>query len=453
MTKRVFKLFFILILLCTFINLLHADDVALKQSQIVLDKALMKQKVLATKRIDARQKRLSSLDALRIQISQAEGISDSYALEKKDYHLNFNSAADQSVRINRELKSFYAKFQAAKIEHNLSRVISFLGVAGQIKEFNSESLLEFFKQLQFEELLATKFQRIESEYVNFANEKIKGHLWLAGNLGGYVTKPDLGLIVVSGDTAIVKSSGSFSNLEKGLFEDGKVIHDLPFDVTGGEALEIANEEFTLWERIQQGGVVIYPILLVGLLGCLIILIKFVILLSVGTSGLILEKKIMEASENNSWDQLKTQLQGSKKYVQELLCTSLDKREYTKEKLEGFIEEQIYGYIPQLEKMMPTLNILGVISPLLGLLGTVTGMIATFDVIAVHGAGDPGLLSRGISEALITTQLGLVVAVPIILFHSLLSSKIEKNINEMEMVSNLLVSHLYKDVNGESNSLR
>jgi len=77
MTKRVFKLFFILILLCTFINLLHADDVALKQSQIVLDKALMKQKVLATKRIDARQKRLSSLDALRIQISQAEGISDS----------------------------------------------------------------------------------------------------------------------------------------------------------------------------------------------------------------------------------------------------------------------------------------------------------------------------------------------------------------------------------------
>lgn len=67
------------------------------------------------------------------------------------------------------------------------------------------------------------------------------------------------------------------------------------------------------------------------------------------------------------------------------------------------------------------------------------MIATFDVITVHGSGNPGLLSKGISEALITTELGLMAAIPIILFHSLLNSRIEKNINDLEFIANLMAT--------------
>jgi len=76
----------------------------------------------------------------------------------------------------------------------------------------------------------------------------------------------------------------------------------------------------------------------------------------------------------------------------------------------------------LEQALPLLRLLAAVAPMLGLLGTVTGMIATFQAIALHGSGDPKLMSGGISEALVTTVEGLVVAIPILLLHSLLVTR-------------------------------
>jgi biopolymer transport protein ExbB len=76
----------------------------------------------------------------------------------------------------------------------------------------------------------------------------------------------------------------------------------------------------------------------------------------------------------------------------------------------------------LDRSLPLLRLLAAIAPMLGLLGTVTGMIATFQAIALHGSGDPKLMSGGISEALVTTVEGLVVAIPILLLHSVLVTK-------------------------------
>jgi biopolymer transport protein ExbB len=84
----------------------------------------------------------------------------------------------------------------------------------------------------------------------------------------------------------------------------------------------------------------------------------------------------------------------------------------------------------LSYLLPTLAILTVIAPLLGLLGTVTGMIASFNTISLHGTGDPVLLGRGISEALITTEAGLVVAIPILIMHNYLVSKTDSIICEL-----------------------
>ena len=78
-----------------------------------------------------------------------------------------------------------------------------------------------------------------------------------------------------------------------------------------------------------------------------------------------------------------------------------------------------------------LAVFGAVAPLLGLLGTVTGMIETFRVITLHGTGDPKLMSGGISEALITTELGLAVAIPIMLLHTVLSRRVDHVIGDME----------------------
>jgi len=88
-------------------------------------------------------------------------------------------------------------------------------------------------------------------------------------------------------------------------------------------------------------------------------------------------------------------------------------------------------MPRLERFTGVLRVFAHVAPLLGLLGTVSGIIATFGVISVYGGGDARLLSGGISEALITTQVGLAVAVPIIIAHAWLVRRVKSMVGHME----------------------
>ncbi len=99
--------------------------------------------------------------------------------------------------------------------------------------------------------------------------------------------------------------------------------------------------------------------------------------------------------------------------------------------ERYIHEIVLDEMPYLEKSLSTIAIIATMLPMLGLLGTVTGMISTFNVISVHGTGDPNALAGGISEALITTEAGLITALPIMFFHNQLTSRFELIVSEME----------------------
>ncbi len=89
-----------------------------------------------------------------------------------------------------------------------------------------------------------------------------------------------------------------------------------------------------------------------------------------------------------------------------------------------------------------LNIMAAVAPLLGLLGTVTGMIGTFEIINVYGTGDPRMMSGGISVALVTTMLGLMVAIPIMLMHAFLSRQVEHIVGDMEEKAIALTNIIY-----------
>jgi biopolymer transport protein ExbB len=104
---------------------------------------------------------------------------------------------------------------------------------------------------------------------------------------------------------------------------------------------------------------------------------------------------------------------------------------TQEVLENTLQEGLLRETPRLERFLPTLGVLATIAPLLGLLGTVSGMINTFKVITAQGAGDANAMAGGISEALLTTQFGLTVAVPLILIHHMLSRRVDKIVGDME----------------------
>lgn len=100
-----------------------------------------------------------------------------------------------------------------------------------------------------------------------------------------------------------------------------------------------------------------------------------------------------------------------------------------------LEERLWGVILQCrmqnERLLPMLAVIITASPLLGLLGTVTGMVKTFTLITIHGTGNAAKLSSGISEALVTTELGLMVAIPTLLVHGYFSLRIKRNLNLLE----------------------
>ncbi|MDZ7597711.1 MAG: MotA/TolQ/ExbB proton channel family protein [Desulfobacterales bacterium] len=148
-----------------------------------------------------------------------------------------------------------------------------------------------------------------------------------------------------------------------------------------------------------------------------------------------------------WPDRRSSLPGAgEKPVARVLAAGLERCHLPREDLESALQEAILREIPPLERFLSTLAMLAAIAPLLGLLGTVTGMIATFQVITLYGTGDPRMMSGGISEALVTTMLGLSVAIPMMLVHTLLNRAVDTRIGQMEekAVALLNIVHRHRD---------
>lgn len=163
----------------------------------------------------------------------------------------------------------------------------------------------------------------------------------------------------------------------------------------------------VWERVKHGKLVGYIILLIGVVGLFVAVYRYISLTS-SLKKIQLQKSVKEISTDNP--------------LGRVLNVFVKNKQLQPAILEKKLDEAVLQEIPHLEAAISTIKILAVIAPLLGLLGTVTGMIGTFQSITLFGSGDPKLMSSGISQALVTTVLGLSVAIPLIFLHSLVMSK-------------------------------
>ena len=210
--------------------------------------------------------------------------------------------------------------------------------------------------------------------------------------------------------------------------------ELPFDSTMGNALKIKQVEETWWEHINKGGVVIWPLLGLGLAAALVALIKWFqlsALKQVRPSDL--QAVLDKVNENDiaSALALAKRINGP---AGELLETAIQNTDQSKEMLEEILYERMLHTKPKLDRFLPFISLTAATAPLLGLLGTVTGMINTFKLITVFGTGDPKRLSSGISEALVTTEYGLIIAVPCLLIFAFLSRKAKGILSSMEQTA-------------------
>ncbi|MFT5139588.1 MAG: biopolymer transport protein ExbB [Lysobacterales bacterium] len=185
------------------------------------------------------------------------------------------------------------------------------------------------------------------------------------------------------------------------------LHPIGIDPTRGQLMALLVQSPSLGERIAQGKEVGYVIIALGIVAVAIAIWRLLVLTGVN------------AKVNN---QIKNPDKPGDNPLGRIFKIYADNPTTDVESLELKLGEAILREMPGLNSMLPLLKIVSVVAPLLGLLGTVTGMIVTFQAITLYGAGDPKLMAGGISTALVTTVLGLVVAIPTVFLHTLVSSK-------------------------------
>ena len=201
-----------------------------------------------------------------------------------------------------------------------------------------------------------------------------------------------------------------------LFAGNEVL--VPVDPTLGQAALIRQESVSFMEHLALGGFWMIPICLFGLLALLTSIFKWISIQRVRLPS-ILE---FEEMRNQSPDKLNNDYKGdSRRLVASLIAVKEASPDIQSAELDVAYQEFKFN----MNRWLPVIALTAGVSPLLGLLGTVTGMIKTFQLISVFGAGDAKLLSGGISEALITTETGLVVAIPALILHAFLQRRVKK----------------------------
>lgn len=205
---------------------------------------------------------------------------------------------------------------------------------------------------------------------------------------------------------IRQPTGRYLNTAADLSESNGQQTAFALDPTSGSILGLLVQAPDTQERVDQGGPVGYVILALGAIGLLIALERFI-------SLFLVSSKVKR--------QVKTDVASNDNPLGRVMLVKDQNKNADTETLELKLSERILAEVPKLTNRLTLIKIISVVAPLIGLLGTVTGMINTFQAITLFGTGDPKLMAGGISQALVTTVLGLVVAIPMVFISTLLNT--------------------------------
>jgi len=217
------------------------------------------------------------------------------------------------------------------------------------------------------------------------------------------------------------TTGSLSKLQNA---EAGLIAPVAVDPTRGALLNMLIEAPTLWERFTYGGIVGYCIVVVLLFGLAMAIERF-IFLTKEESKIKKQMQSKTPSEDNA--------------LGRIWKSFGDFKGMDKERVELKLDEELIKNSSPFEKRLGLIKLFAAIAPLMGLLGTVTGMIMTFQSITLFGTGNPAIMAGGISQALVTTVLGLVCAIPLLLIHNFLNDKAQNILTILEEQSIGLLS--------------
>ncbi|WP_025821710.1 MotA/TolQ/ExbB proton channel family protein [Shewanella marina] len=331
-----------------------------------------------------------------------------------------------------EAGDFAGKLVGSNISAQYPDRDAFIADLGARKQLPKIDELEKFWETQlFEMVQSGKVVTFDANVTDIDGNVNQTKVTRVGNFnlltdGKYVVySPELGLIQQLSqqpDGYVVSTVAPFQAATSGTAE-------LFIDPVRGVLLNIFTQKATFEERIEAGGTIGYIIMALLALGALIALERLITLYIVGAK-VNSQRKNIDNPGNNP--------------LGRILKVYQDNKDVDVETLELKLDEAILKETPALEARISIIKVLAAIAPMMGLLGTVTGMIATFQSIQLFGTGDPKLMAGGISMALMTTVQGLVAALPLMLLHAIVVARSKSIVQVLEEQSaGLVAAHAEK----------
>lgn len=291
-------------------------------------------------------------------------------------------------------------------------------------ELNLDGMESLWLELQQEMTLAARFREFDAQIIALDGSKNTATIQQIGNFTSYHKGEFLRYVPETQELLTLETSSDAASQNKAFFSKNDGIHTLYIDSSGGSLLGILQWTPDWHERLEQGGIIGKIILSLGALGLLIILWR---LMSLSWQNRKIQTQLKQLDTPKRDNPLGRILEQVSKHSHTIDITQANHLDI----LQLQVDEAVLGEVGGVERGLNLLKLLAATAPLLGLLGTVTGMIVTFQSISFFGTGDPKLMAGGISQALITTVLGLVVAIPLLFGHSFISSLADNIIRRLE----------------------
>lgn len=274
-----------------------------------------------------------------------------------------------------------------------------------------------------------------------SGQEVSGSIVHIGRIGAFGVSPEAsGTLAPAGGGRLRLVDESTADTAQRLARGSTDVDVLPlFLYESLDELAETSSRQSLADTVEGGGIIGYVIIGIGAVALLLILVRVFLLLRAGRYDAKGLEAVFSAAQERDLEKAYSTASAQPGAMGRVLSATVRGLQVDPENIEDVISESVLNEQPSVDRFRSALSVFAAVAPLLGLLGTVTGMIATFEVITQFGTGDPRLLSGGISEALITTEFGLIVAIPVLLIGNLLSSWADRITSNIEVSALRLVN--------------
>jgi len=404
--------------------------------------AYKKEFVFLDQEIRALKERQQELNSLYVE-KKSKSEVDIEALEKKLIDVRNQIDFKMDLMTQKEEVVEQAKGNADLVDVALTQMIVSLERYKIGTDVEFEKLENGTQKLQaVSKLFSEAFMKLDnlnktivsdSQFYDMQGRLLNGKVITVGQNMAFGTSDSAsGVLAPAGGGKFMLWNGDGSEVAQLLAKGSQPASTYPaylYEDVNKQAMRVEDKQFE--DILEAGGIIGYVILCLGAVAVLLVLVRMLLLALASSNTRTLVSAVGEMIKADKKDEAVNYLEKKSGAAARVLLSTIRHLHYKPSMLEDVIAESVLHETPRLEKFESAITVIAAVAPLLGLLGTVTGMISTFDVITLYGTGDPKMLSGGISEALVTTEMGLTVAIPLLLLGNLLSGWSEKIMSSIE----------------------